>query len=549
MDFYNGNTKARRRHHDTTSAARQPTSTSTPSIPLYHAGSENPPKRSGRIAYKTQKLPRSPTAEAKYSRLIFRILFIGAVIVVIVYGALFLHINRLLTRGDQVADTTPGLYSDRTGFDHFHSDRLPVHSDAAKQNLDYYSSERFTSSGKAIKDRHEARRTRTRPPSWGASANDIVEYNAVVKPYEFEFLQEMETNLGDLKTHTDTKDNDAQDSLTRCGINTQNAFLANPLLYPDMHSVNKDSVVLITGILGRLGFHLALKLATQCNVKVMIGVDPLFPNESVHKLQLLEQISILYTQVSEFKRPLIMAFDGVNPLPRYHTSFKGAKFMNGMSGDFDYSAYVSPTHVVHLLSAEEHAYLSIDAALDSGGLFGLRQSLVATEQLLTNLGTSHLHFTFVSDVDVLSLASSNADGNHDSQMKQTHRGMHTATKLMEEILMQPYAENLDDYTFVTLRMPALYGPWGKIGDFDHDLAKKAVTHWHDKGTMDRDLDSNESMLLQLTDQSELSQVEHDVMFVDGKLMVILYWVRWYLLSSYTQLTLLPLYMKMLLMQL
>jgi hypothetical protein len=87
---------------------------------------------------------------------------------------------------------------------------------------------------------------------------------------------------------------------------------------------------------------------------------------------------------------------------------------------------------------------------------------------------------------------------------------------MEEVLLHLYAEKLKNHSFVILRLPIVYGPGGKPGSFDHDLAQKAISHWHDKGTMDRELGS-QSILLQLTGQSEQSQLEHDIIFVDGKM--------------------------------
>jgi nucleoside-diphosphate-sugar epimerase len=68
---------------------------------------------------------------------------------------------------------------------------------------------------------------------------------------------------------------------------------------------------------------------------------------------------------------------------------------------------------------------------------------------------------------------------------------------------------------VILRLPIVYGPWGKPGSFDYDLSQTAIRHWHDKGTVERELGS-QSILLMLTGLSEHSQVEYDLLFVDGK---------------------------------
>ena len=532
------------------------------------------------------------------------ILYIVGAIIIILYGAVFMRLKYLLRRdGQKILNDNPSSgntyqhqhqHSHSNEHEHSGSYRPPMQqqqqqhhqqqhqqqqSDTIKSMLNYMASEKAAM--ETIRQRQEQRRQRTRPTR--TPYNNINE--KLFKSYRFEFLQE-HYNDETIKTETmGERDRNRKHNTHhhRCGIYAQEGFDSNPSSFPHDHSIHKtsESTVLITGILNRLGFHLALKLATECNVQVLIGVDTFYPNESKHKLQLLQKLSVLYSKhlnmnpartgsgtgsdsgtrtrtgngngngMSTFKVPLIHVFDGVNPRRTRNL----LEFMDGESGDFDYHSFANPTHVVHLLSAEEHSYMTSDDGVGDGdrygdsdsiggdtpykpddGMFRLRQSLLATDQLLNNLGdtdTSRLHFTFASDLDVLKLDEVKVNGNgnvpgvfekgdngngNTKKSRRRRRGMFTTTKFMEEVLFQSYASSarLKDTTFVTLRFPKLYGPWGDPNSFDYRLAQGAVAHWHDQGIAERELDS-ESMLLQLTGRSEQSDShhEHNILFVDG----------------------------------
>lgn len=510
--------QARRRHHVDCSST--PSASLLPALhpPQYHqhSGKGTRLDRAGHIVYRKPNRWKA-SSKRRGNRFLPRVLFVGVTVIIVVYGALFLRLNYLLRRESKGSDSVGYSFHENYLSSRYHSGRPLMQGDAAKRVMDYLSSEQSTSG--AIQRRLEERYRKTSPPPFGTTVNDLEKYEKLSKPYGFDFLEG-----GASVIHEKTERfGETNDMTTRCGIDAQNAFSANPSSYPDIHAVNEDSVVLITGILGRIGFHLALKLATQCNAQVLIGVDSIYPNDSKYKLQLLQKLSTLYSQLPNFKEPFFVTFDGINPKQCRHFE----DLMDDKTGDFDYATFAKPTHVVHLISAEEDSYLTRDNSIggdspynSNDGLFGLRQSLVATEQLLNSLGygTSQLHFTFVSDVDVLKLREKGlADHwSANSHAKKHHRGMFTATKFMEEVLLHLYAEKLKNHSFVILRLPIVYGPGGKPGSFDHDLAQKAISHWHDKGTMDRELGS-QSILLQLTGQSEQSQLEHDIIFVDGKM--------------------------------
>lgn len=525
--------QARRRHHVESTKSNSGPFVSKSILPASHP----PPSYQqqtgkgtrGRV-YSLYRKPNgwrleSSSPNRRGDKLVRKMLLVGGAVVCVVYGALFLRLNRLIQR-EQNSDKTAFLFHWKN-YHHF-LNRPPPQSEAAKHVLEYLSSEQYALD--AIRRRAAERRKRTRPPPMRNP--DL--YEKISAPYHFKFLEE-EKSLGPVvQEKVEGRRPATNDINLRCGIDAQNAFVANPSFYPDIHTINEDSVILITGILGRIGFHLALKLATQCNAQVLIGVDSIYPNDTKHKLQLLKKLSTLYSQLP-MKDPFIVTLDGLNPNPRRHhyQHYHFENLFDRKTGEFDYASFAKPTHVVHLLSAEQDAYLTHDDTIggdlpyaSNGGLFGLRQSLLATEQLLHNLGhggtiSQQLHFTFVSDVDVLKLGDKRPIDHLQRQgsAKKSNDILFPCTKFMEEILLHSYAAKFKtDRSLIVLRFPTVYGPWGKAGSFDHDLAKKAIRHWHDKGTMYRDAESpTESILLQLARQFGQNQLERDILFVDGKI--------------------------------
>ncbi len=403
----------------------------------------------------------------------------------------------------------------------------PTHSETMTQALHSYSKQRRRAQKQAL-SRKLARQKRTRPPPRTESSEKDRE---TMKLYVFDLLYPTSDEHSTLENKEVENGDEKPPNL--CDRETLNMHSSNPSFYPSLHNVNTDSVVLITGILSQLGFHLAMSLVANCGVKVMIGVaEALYPEDSSYRLRLLEQISVLYSSLPSFKRPLIVAFNGVNPKLRYYQNFE--PLVDVLTGEMDYFAITPPTHIVHITSTWRYFHQQDnwhDKHLDSpyrkhSGVFKSRQSIMGTEQLLANLvkSDSHTHFTLVSDTDVRFFETTRREARISVFSTESKRAKHlyTATKLMEEVMVRAYAETLNHNTFAIVRMPIIYGPWGKSRSFDSDLAQKAIMHWHDKGTMSRDSDSDDSILLSLTGLSERCQDEEDLLFVDGEISTILY---------------------------
>jgi hypothetical protein len=82
-----------------------------------------------------------------------------------------------------------------------------------------------------------------------------------------------------------------ENKLSFCGTFTKTASKLYPNLY--RNPLNHTSVVILSGILSPLGFHLAHALKA-CNVSKIIGIDPMLPNNYNHRMQQLNYMNNLY---------------------------------------------------------------------------------------------------------------------------------------------------------------------------------------------------------------------------------------------------------------
>ena len=284
----------------------------------------------------------------------------------------------------------------------------------------------------------------------------------------------------------------------------------------------------------------------------------MFPNTKRNTARLLDRIAILQTtgggaSSTRVVRPYVGVYSS--------SSKKKSADDGGRLREVDYSE-TRPTHVVHLLSNDPYAYRDVGGGeveeraevagspyVREGGRvtsvgFAMRQSLVGLEQMLRGLEGKGVvpkpHFTFVGDIGVSSFVSNVDDDNDDAndgndgdikgnsvREEEKHRKFNIATKVMEEALFQTYAKT-GNATYVGLRLPTtIYGPWGRSGSVDYDLAEVAVRHWRDPEI--RSGGSGPSRLLTLAgrDGGGESGRERDVLFVDGEsVLVNRYWMEY-----------------------
>lgn len=271
-----------------------------------------------------------------------------------------------------------------------------------------------------------------------------------------------------------------------CGIHAKNASLAHPNLYLSKDVLNSKSRVMITGILNPIGFHLALALKERCGVQVMTGIDPMFPNTVVHRLQLQERIQLLTTNIPKLVQPIVLPLVGLDP--RLNTKQENEPSLLPMTGEISLLNF-RPTHIVHLASYSPAEYMDplnpqfwnqqspYVTADRSPPLYRIRSSLTSMEQILASIVSAdndseaqRPHLTYASSLD------------HPDPV-------HVHLKLADELLADTY-HSLHSVYSVGLRLPnAVYGPWGRAGTSMHQLADTAVEHWNSTIDSDKLLES------------------------------------------------------------
>ena len=388
--------------------------------------------------------------------------------------------------------------------------------------------------------RTKDRRRRTRPPT--ISFEKDQEYQHHLDWYPIDFSN---TN-SDTKGGTDTRTNIGEEyilanSTDICNL-SRNVSINSPNNYLKRNVLNSESSVLITGILSPLGFHLALRLFYECDVESIAGVDHMFPNTIRHRLRVQQQIAILIKTIPKLRQPILIPLTGLDPKPESPVMSSNGILLLRKTGEFNYKSVSKITHIVHLMGSSVSSFHDHDDSrsgerknTDSpyvseerthNPMFGIRQSLVGMEQLLTSLETMDIdkrsHFTFVSDTEILGRNNNDSGWKGYNGKRGEDESFHTSIKLMEEILSQAYG-SLSGIESVGLRLSNVYGPWGMQGAFDHDIAEQAAVHWKGGyGMNERSEMKNSSSLLHILGYGlEESEVPIDFLFIDGELIPFL----------------------------
>ncbi|KAL3826664.1 hypothetical protein ACHAXA_001187 [Cyclostephanos tholiformis] len=74
----------------------------------------------------------------------------------------------------------------------------------------------------------------------------------------------------------------------------------NKIRHEPQHPLGPQSRVLISGILSPLGLHLALALFRQCGVVNFLGLDTMFPNDPLIRLEHQERLAVLMQELGDF---------------------------------------------------------------------------------------------------------------------------------------------------------------------------------------------------------------------------------------------------------
>jgi len=295
-----------------------------------------------------------------------------------------------------------------------------------------------------------------------------------------------------------------------CGHSAQNSSLVSPGSYPASAALNKNSKVLITGILNPVGFSLALRLKQHCGVQHIWGVDAMYPNTVLNRLMAHQRMLLLNSMNSNnlgsssstTQRQVVLPYLGLDPKSRQSSSKSGEEARKlSLKDEMSWMQGFEPTHVVHLASysmdvysdalidpewKNTHSpYVPDDYAQSSANtdgeeqqknnnepyMFPLRSGMVAMEQLLQTIAEfpeeKRPQFLYAT-TDSLSSKNSPANSSHD---KLFH-----AMKQMDELLVDTYhTQHGHKLPSIGLRLPnSIYGPWGQPGSAVHDILQHAV---------------------------------------------------------------------------
>ena len=113
---------------------------------------------------------------------------------------------------------------------------------------------------------------------------------------------------GNSSTATTTTSS-AIDTSTLCGMHAQEAAKHHPKNYIDTtrgrrhhhrhRRLGPQSRVLISGILSPLGLHFTIALHRQCGVVIFLGLDTMFPNDPLSRLEYQERLAVLVEELAE----------------------------------------------------------------------------------------------------------------------------------------------------------------------------------------------------------------------------------------------------------
>ena len=368
-------------------------------------------------------------------------------------------------------------------------------------------------------ERSKTRRERTRPPPLNSDPSTII------TQLQLSMTPTDRFNIQD--SHVKKKFDSVSSDI--CGAHAKNASRIYPQLFPKHGVLNKDSMVLITGILSPLGFHLAMKLALQCKVQVIISIDPIYPNTYRNILRSQQTIAFFTKHIPQLQLPVTVNFVGLDRRRNEHEP--DLKIFLNTTGEINLVSS-KITHVLHLASSDpflyrdftdekykeryesRHSYVADDRLL--GHLFGFRQSLVGMEQVLMGLSANtnrqNIHYTFVSTMSTVN--------EEDDPRRAEEQGFFDTAKLVDEIMARTFSK-LKQVSSVAVRVPMVYGPVGRQGSLMYELAEQASRHWADLTHLNHS-NSNQSCLLDMIGyKGNADQNRKDLLFVDGKQSTII----------------------------
>jgi hypothetical protein len=192
----------------------------------------------------------------------------------------------------------------------------------------------------ATADRRNGRKLRTKPPKNGSNHNRLWYKLGHSSVDTIASLQSRWGGDGSATVVTE-KDKANIDVSKLCGAHAREAAMYHPesflspsysnstnIRHRPQQPLGPQSRVLISGILSPLGLHLAIALFRQCGVVKFLGLDTMFPNDPLIRLEHQERLAVLMQELGDFgelRVPFLglessQAFVGDQPLTSGETS-------------------------------------------------------------------------------------------------------------------------------------------------------------------------------------------------------------------------------------
>jgi hypothetical protein len=282
-----------------------------------------------------------------------------------------------------------------------------------------------------------------------------------------------------------------------CGISAQNSSLISPESYPSRAALNKDSKVLITGVLNPVGLSLAFRLKQHCGVQQIMGVDAMYPNTVLNRLLMQDRIQLLNSNSrgSSSTKHVVLPFFGLDPKTKASSNKNGGESKKqSRENEMAWMQSFKPTHVVHLASYSLDVYNdalvnpdwenthspyitdenvltprnSMDHQKVEPYFYPLRSGMVSMEQLLRTIAG----FPEKERPQFLYAANPVPSNN----TLDRHGNLFRTMKRIDELLADTYhSRNRYGLPSIGMRLPnSIYGPWGHAGSIIHDILARSV---------------------------------------------------------------------------
>ena len=346
-------------------------------------------------------------------------------------------------------------------------------------------------------DRKNKRRNRTKPAPLSKSTADA--WHRILSLDE---ENKIESDNSKKRGKPRNKHIGSEDSLASiedlCGISAQNSSVVSPESYTSRTALNKNSRVVITGVLNPVGLSLALRLKQGCGVQHILGVDAMYPNTVENRVAMQDRIELLFSnsQGSTSTKPVVLPFFGLDPKSKAKSNAKVNFTPNKkqdseetLQGELDWMQNFKPTHIVHLASYSIDVYS--DALVDpewrnthspyitkseinddqqkvNPYFYPLRSGMVSMEQLLQTIA----RFPVKERPQFLYAAKPVQPNITPDRYDQLFYTM----KQADELLAGSYHNrNKNGLPSIGMRLPnSIYGPWGSTGSITHDILAHAV---------------------------------------------------------------------------